>query len=66
MPLHKGTSKATFQKNVEEFQTGPRFAETKAKNGTGQAIKQSYAAAYRQKRVAAAKKAARGRRKTKH
>ena len=58
MPLRKGTSKGTFDKNVKEFQTGPRFARTKAKSGTGQAIKQAYAVAWRQKRAAAAKKAA--------
>jgi len=61
MPLRKGTSKATFNKNVEEFQTGKRFARTKAKSGTGQAIKQAYAVAWRQKRAAAAKKAAKRR-----
>jgi hypothetical protein len=64
MPLRKGTSKRTFDKNVAEFETGERFAKTRAKSGLGQAIKQSYAAAYRQKRVAARKKAARGRGKT--
>lgn len=56
MPLRKGTSKRTFHKNVEEFQTGQRFARTKAKSGTGQAIKQAYAAAWRQKRKSAAAK----------
>lgn len=65
MPMRKGKSKATFKKNVEEFQTGERFARTKAKSGTGQAIKQAYAVAWRQKRAAAAKKAASTRRKTK-
>ena len=63
MPLKPGTSKQTFKKNVEEFQTGQRFARTKAKSGTGQAIKQAYAVAWRQKRKAAAKKAAAGRRR---
>lgn len=62
MPLRKGTSKRTFKKNVQEFQTGTRFKKTQAKSGTGQAIKQSYAAAWRQKRSAAAKKAAATRR----
>ena len=57
MPLRKGTSKATFNKNVAEFQTGERFAKTKAKSGTGQAIKQAYAVAWKQKREAARKKA---------
>lgn len=64
MPLRKGTSRRTFKKNVEEFQTGERFAHTKAKSGTRQAIKQSYAAAWRQKRQATAKKAAKYRRKS--
>lgn len=63
MPLHKGTSKRTFDTNVAEFQTGDRFKQTQAKSGTQQAIKQSYAAAWRQKRSAAAKKAARKRRR---
>ena len=61
MPLKPGTSKQTFKKNVEEFQTGQRFARTRAKSGTGQAIKQAYAVAWRQRRKAAAGR----RRKTK-
>lgn len=63
MPLRKGTSQATFKKNVEEFQTGNHFAATEAKSGRRQAIRQAYAAAWRQKRSAAAKKAARKRRR---
>jgi hypothetical protein len=66
MPLRKGTSKATFRKNVQEFQTGERFRKTKAKSGTGQAIKQAYAVAWRAKRNSAAKKAAKKRRRGGH
>lgn len=66
MPMRKGTSQGTFKKNVEEFKTGSRFAKTKAKSGTGQAIKQAYAAAWRAKRTAAAKKAAKSRRRKTH
>jgi hypothetical protein len=61
--MRKGTSKGTFKKNVEEFQTGERFRKTAAKSGRGQAIRQAYAAAWRQKRAATAKKAAKTRRR---
>jgi len=46
MPLLKGRSPRTFKTNVREFMEGNTFKRTRAKFGTGVAIRQAYAAAH--------------------
>ena len=50
MPLLKGKSKKTIQKNFEEFGTGKTYAKTKAKFGKAKANKQRIAVVLSQAR----------------
>lgn len=51
MPLARGTSRKTLQKNIREFHTGETYARTRKKYGKRKADRQAIAAAYAARRT---------------
>lgn len=56
MPLVKGKSKATLNKNFHELRSGKTFHKTEKKHGKKVAVKQMQAIALKTQRKAARKK----------